>query len=104
MKTCNLSTFDREARRDAIMHKRMSYRAIAAQPGRRPYVQYRTTRFAQHCGARQQSWYVRQLAAGQITFIEHGPRKVEVTEKPITLADKPKRKSRAKKVVDTASA
>lgn len=27
-----------------------------------------------HCGARQQARYTRQLAAGQISFIPHGPR------------------------------
>lgn len=27
-----------------------------------------------HCGARQQARYTRQLAAGQISFITHGPR------------------------------
>jgi hypothetical protein len=28
----------------------------------------------QHCGARQTARYTRQLAAGQISFIKHGPR------------------------------
>jgi hypothetical protein len=27
-----------------------------------------------HCSARQQARYTRQLAAGQISFITHGPR------------------------------
>lgn len=27
-----------------------------------------------HCGARQQARYQRQIAAGQISFIKHGPR------------------------------
>lgn len=94
MKTSKLSDYDREVRRDAIMEKRAIYRAIAGQRGRRPYVQYMTTRFRQHCGARQQARYVRQLAAGQISFIEHGPR---IPAEPVA-AEKPKRKSRAKKV------
>ena len=33
------------------------------------------SKYEPHCGERQQARYARQLAAGQIKFIEHGPRK-----------------------------
>jgi len=44
--------------------------AMIQPVGKRP----RTSKTYPHSSARQQARYARQLAAGQITFIKHGPR------------------------------
>lgn len=82
MKTSRLSDAERTSRRERIMAKRRKQILATQNPRRRSYVSYMTTYFPKTCGIRQQSRYARQLAAGQITFIEHGPKIVAQAEKP----------------------